>query len=68
MSQVYKVAAELNEVEIIYPDSDGEPMAENDTQYRYIVTTKGGLVDLFRSRPAHNCCQYLRCRVGKAPC
>jgi Uma2 family endonuclease len=29
-------------VEPIYPDSDGEPMAENTLQYEWIVTLKGG--------------------------
>ncbi len=32
MTQVYKVEAELNEAEIIYPDSDGEPMAETESE------------------------------------
>jgi Uma2 family endonuclease len=30
-----------------YPDSDGQPMAENTRQYEYIVTIKGGLDVLF---------------------
>jgi hypothetical protein len=25
-----------------YPDSDGEPMAENTLQFRWIVTIEGG--------------------------
>ena len=32
---------------IIYPDSDGEPMAENTLQYEWIVTIKGGLDQQF---------------------
>ena len=28
--------------EPVYPDSDGMPMAENTTQYEWIVTLKGG--------------------------
>ena len=28
---------------VIYPDSDGEPMAENTVQYEWIVAIKGGL-------------------------
>ena len=28
---------------IIYPDSDGQPMAENTQQYEWIVTIKGNL-------------------------
>ena len=37
--------------EIVYPDSDGEPMAENTLQFRWIVTIQGGLDDLFRDHP-----------------
>lgn len=33
---------------ILYPDSDGEPMAENTLQFEYIVTIKGGLDAQFR--------------------
>jgi Uma2 family endonuclease len=37
--------------EIIYPDSDGQPMAENTLQFEWIVTIKGGLDATFRHRP-----------------
>ena len=37
--------------EIDYPDSDGQPMAENTLQFRWIVTLQGGLDDLFRDDP-----------------
>ena len=37
--------------EIIYPDSDGEPIAENTLQFRCIHTLYGGLVELYRDRP-----------------
>lgn len=33
---------------IVYPDSDGKPMAENTLQYEWIVTIKGNLDILFR--------------------
>lgn len=36
---------------IEYPDSDGQPMAENTVQYEYIVAIKGNLDDMFRDRP-----------------
>ena len=36
---------------IVYPDSDGMPMAENTLQFRWIVTIQGGLDALFRDRP-----------------
>jgi Uma2 family endonuclease len=34
----------------IYPDSDGQPMAENTLQFDWIVRLKEGLDDLFRDR------------------
>ncbi len=37
--------------EIVYPDSDGERMAENDLQFRWIVTLQGGLDAMFRANP-----------------
>ena len=37
--------------EIVYPDCDGEPIAENTLQFRWIVTIHGGLTALFRDRP-----------------
>ena len=37
--------------EIVYPDSDGKPMAENTLQFRWIVTIKEGLEQAFRHRP-----------------
>ena len=35
---------------IIYPESDGLPMADNTKQFRYIVTIQGGLAALFADR------------------
>jgi len=37
--------------EIEYPDSDGQPMAENTRQFQWIVTIKEGLEALFRNDP-----------------
>lgn len=37
--------------EIIYPDSDGKPMSDNTKQFRWIVTVKEGLENLFRKDP-----------------
>jgi len=37
--------------EVIYPDSDGEPMAENTRQFRMIVTIQGGLDVQYRDEP-----------------
>ncbi|MGD0041973.1 MAG: Uma2 family endonuclease, partial [Isosphaeraceae bacterium] len=37
--------------QIVYPEDDGEPMAENTVQFRWIVTIKEGLEKVFRDRP-----------------
>ncbi len=37
--------------EIEYPDSDGEPMAENTLQFQWIVTINEGLEAVFRNDP-----------------
>jgi Uma2 family endonuclease len=34
-----------------YPSTNGEPMAQNTKQYRYITTIQGGLAAMFRDRP-----------------
>jgi Uma2 family endonuclease len=36
--------------DITYPDSDGQPMADNTLQFEWIVTIKSGLEALFRDR------------------
>ncbi|NWJ97844.1 MAG: Uma2 family endonuclease, partial [Chloroflexi bacterium] len=37
--------------EIIYPESDGQPMADNTKQCNWIETIKGGLEGIFENRP-----------------
>jgi Uma2 family endonuclease len=37
--------------EVFYPESDGEPMADNTKQLRWIVTLYGNLAALFRDDP-----------------
>jgi Uma2 family endonuclease len=37
--------------ELIYPETDGQPMADNTTQFECIVTIKGNLEILFASEP-----------------
>lgn len=37
--------------EILYPDSDGRPVADNTKQFRWIVTIKEGLEWLFQNDP-----------------
>ena len=39
------------DIDIIYPESDGQPMAENTQQFRWIVTVKEGLEALFADHP-----------------
>ncbi len=36
---------------IVYPEDNGEPLAENTIQYRWIVTIHGNLAALFADRP-----------------
>lgn len=40
----------ISQAPVVYPDSDGKRMAENDLQYRWIVTIRGNLDVLFRDR------------------
>ncbi|WP_009633453.1 Uma2 family endonuclease [Synechocystis sp. PCC 7509] len=37
--------------DIIYPDSDGQPMSDNTKQFEWIVTIKGGLDALYKDDP-----------------
>jgi Uma2 family endonuclease len=37
--------------EIVYPDSDGKPMADNTKQFRWIVVIKENLEWLFADHP-----------------
>jgi Uma2 family endonuclease len=37
--------------ELLYPESDGKPMADNSKQFRAIVTTEGNLEILFAENP-----------------
>ena len=37
--------------EIVYPDSDGEPMSDNTLQFEWIVTIKEGLGAVFKDDP-----------------
>ena len=37
--------------EIVYPDSDGKPMADNTLQFRWIVTIKEGLEWVSQDQP-----------------
>ncbi len=39
------------QTKIVYPDSDGEPVADNTLQFEWIVTIKEGLDRVFRDQP-----------------
>lgn len=41
----------LSQPEIFYPESDGQPIADNTKQFRYMVTIQGGLDSLFKDNP-----------------
>src|SRR5205085_1187325 len=45
------VTSAAPEPEIVYPDSDGQPMADNTRQFEAIVMIQGGLDALFRNDP-----------------
>jgi Uma2 family endonuclease len=45
------VATAASEREIIYPESDGQPMADNTKQFRWIVAIEGNLEAIFFDRP-----------------
>ncbi|MGC1307252.1 MAG: Uma2 family endonuclease [Phormidesmis sp.] len=42
---------QLSTTDIIYPDSDGQPMADNTKQFRWIVTIKENLESIFSDDP-----------------
>lgn len=42
---------EFSKTQIDYPDSDGQPMADNTKQFRWITTIQGGLAAMFGDRP-----------------
>ncbi len=41
----------LSELDIEYPDSDGQPMSDNTLQFRWIVTVQGNLDVMYRDNP-----------------
>jgi len=45
------LSLDLAQEEIIYPSSDGQPMADSTLQYQWITTIKGGCETLFRDNP-----------------
>ena len=51
MNIIMATLATSKEPRIYYPESDGQPMAENTIQFRWITTIQGCLDILFRHRP-----------------
>lgn len=43
------MVAQLKSIQ--YPESDGQPMADNTLQYRWIVTIQGGIDAMFKNNP-----------------
>jgi len=50
LSEIPKEFIDETTGQIIYPESDGQPMAENTTHFQKITTLQGGLDALFASR------------------
>ena len=44
-------STQLASQQVIYPESNGQPMADNTKQFRWIVTIQGGLDALFKDDP-----------------
>jgi Uma2 family endonuclease len=42
---------QLSKTDVIYPDSDGQPMSDNTKQFRWIVTIKENLEVIFKDDP-----------------
>ncbi|MBW4692348.1 MAG: hypothetical protein KME27_11340 [Lyngbya sp. HA4199-MV5] len=40
MSRLFPTSSEATQAETIYPDSDGQPMADNTEQFQWIVVIK----------------------------
>ena len=47
MSQLFPIQVETIPAETVYPDSDGNPMADNTEQFQWIVVIKENLELLF---------------------
>src|SRR3954451_24187897 len=49
--EVQRMPTSVDVKQITYPQSDGQPMADNTRQFRWIVTIQGGLDALFADDP-----------------
>ena len=50
MENVHVSTLQSNETEVFYPDSDGQPMANNTLHAEYMATTKYGIESVFADR------------------
>lgn len=50
-SSVPVACSEVVNPEVVYPDSDGKPMADNTKQFRWIVTIKQNIESIFQDNP-----------------
>lgn len=50
-AQVFRMSVLTQAKPIVYPDSDGQPLADNTLQFRYIVMIQGGLDAVFADEP-----------------
>lgn len=46
-----QIREEQDQDQVVYPETDGKPMAENTLQYEWITTIKGNLDIVFRADP-----------------
>ncbi|MFN8969617.1 MAG: hypothetical protein ACK5XR_13020, partial [Pseudanabaena sp.] len=45
------MVGQLSKIEIIYPESDGKPMADNTKQFRWILTIQQNIDWLYTNDP-----------------
>jgi hypothetical protein len=50
---------------VFYPESDGQPMADNTKQYTWIVTIVSVNISEFERRPTYNVFSQIICGVHK---
>ncbi|MGB3297130.1 MAG: Uma2 family endonuclease [Phormidesmis sp.] len=50
-SAIKAMVQQLSKADVVYPDSDGQPMSDNTKQFRWIVTIKENLEIIFKDDP-----------------
>jgi hypothetical protein len=62
------MVSQVNKTEIIYPESDGKPMADNTKQFHWIVTIKQNLDWLYIDDPqvfVAGICYGIPCKASR---